>query len=333
MTKYPDTITINGVAQPRNAANLHAASFEAYQSNNALLGRSLAHEARELERDAETFILALGDPQRATRAQVEAERQIQAPFLNITAGDPPKRKSTYKPQIGAAPWHCDLAAFDPTSLDVRDKHGKIICRLPGVLPLDYAHGAMIEALPDLMAALQGLMEWGRVHTGPLMPNSPHALLVAAQAALQKAGREQVTLAPYLSLDPHRPFVPDPVLERVTDPQILRRINNECRIVLDVARHAVARGLWLWVDYDDGEKRAWTQDLNTIRNRLHACDEETLMLATRGEDGKFKRAGAFFLVYGNAPDGTEVLSDWSVNEDTEALDALVQPLLRQLEREG
>lgn len=38
----------------------------------------------------------------------------------------------------------------------------------------------------LLVALQGLLDWGREHTSPRDPNSPHALLVAAQDAIDKA---------------------------------------------------------------------------------------------------------------------------------------------------
>jgi hypothetical protein len=40
--------------------------------------------------------------------------------------------------------------------------------------------------PDLLTALQALLAWGREHTSPRDPNSPHALLVAAQEAIAKA---------------------------------------------------------------------------------------------------------------------------------------------------
>ncbi len=45
---------------------------------------------------------------------------------------------------------------------------------------------LIAAAPDLLAALQALTDWGRDHTSPKDPNSPHALLVAARAAIAQA---------------------------------------------------------------------------------------------------------------------------------------------------
>jgi hypothetical protein len=44
----------------------------------------------------------------------------------------------------------------------------------------------IAAEPDLLAALIALTDWAREHTGPLDTSSPHALLVAARAAIAKA---------------------------------------------------------------------------------------------------------------------------------------------------
>jgi hypothetical protein len=45
---------------------------------------------------------------------------------------------------------------------------------------------LMAAAPELLAALQALTDWGRDHTSPKDPNSPHALLVAASAAIARA---------------------------------------------------------------------------------------------------------------------------------------------------
>ena len=148
----------------------------------------------------------------------------------------------------------------------------------------------------------------------------------------KSEDAQQTALPYLSLDPNWPFVPDAILNSVTNQTVLRRINNECRIALEIARHAVARGLWLFVNYGEGDKPKWTQDLNVIRNSLQACDEEWLQLAKFGEDGKMTRAGWFFLVYGNADNGSEVVSDYGITEHTKVLYKLVNPLIALLEQQ-
>jgi hypothetical protein len=44
----------------------------------------------------------------------------------------------------------------------------------------------VNSHKDLVIALERLTEWGREHTSPRDKNSPHALLVAAVAALEKA---------------------------------------------------------------------------------------------------------------------------------------------------
>ena len=50
---------------------------------------------------------------------------------------------------------------------------------------------LFAAAPDLLGALQSLTEWGRTHTSPLDPNSPHDLLIAAMEAISKATGETV----------------------------------------------------------------------------------------------------------------------------------------------
>jgi hypothetical protein len=50
-----------------------------------------------------------------------------------------------------------------------------------------ANARLIAAAPELAQALKALTKWGRDTTSPRDPNSPHALLVAAVDALQKAG--------------------------------------------------------------------------------------------------------------------------------------------------
>ena len=49
-----------------------------------------------------------------------------------------------------------------------------------------ANAHLIASAPDLLAALEALLDWGREHTSPTQPNSPHNLLVAACAAIAKA---------------------------------------------------------------------------------------------------------------------------------------------------
>jgi hypothetical protein len=49
-----------------------------------------------------------------------------------------------------------------------------------------------DAAPDLLAALQALLDWGREHTSPRDPNSPHTLLIDAVRAIDKATTEDRT---------------------------------------------------------------------------------------------------------------------------------------------
>ena len=49
-----------------------------------------------------------------------------------------------------------------------------------------ANALLIAAAPELFAALRALTDWGREFTSPTDANSPHALLVAACAAIARA---------------------------------------------------------------------------------------------------------------------------------------------------
>lgn len=45
--------------------------------------------------------------------------------------------------------------------------------------------AELPSYSDLMDALSALLDWGRENTSPIDSNTPHALLLVADAALQK----------------------------------------------------------------------------------------------------------------------------------------------------
>jgi hypothetical protein len=71
-----------------------------------------------------------------------------------------------------------------TDRRIRDKNDGVIATLG---PVDQdGNGALIEAAPRLLAALEALTEWAREHTSPRDENSPHALLIEAVAAISQA---------------------------------------------------------------------------------------------------------------------------------------------------
>lgn len=49
-----------------------------------------------------------------------------------------------------------------------------------------ANVRLAAAAPELLASLRALVDWARQHTSPVQPNSPHALLVQAWKALDRA---------------------------------------------------------------------------------------------------------------------------------------------------
>lgn len=57
---------------------------------------------------------------------------------------------------------------------------------------------LMGAAPELSDALHALLDWGREHTRPRDPNSPHLLLIAAAAALRKAGTTEEPVTPQVT---------------------------------------------------------------------------------------------------------------------------------------
>ena len=65
--------------------------------------------------------------------------------------------------------------------------GKPVCKADDAVRIEArANATIIAAAPDLLAALRALTDWGREFTSPTDANSPHALLVAACAAIARA---------------------------------------------------------------------------------------------------------------------------------------------------
>lgn len=71
---------------------------------------------------------------------------------------------------------------------VYSKGGTVPLRIANIEdgPNVEANAKLVAAAPDLLKALKDLLEWGRDHTSPIDPNSPHQLLVQACNAVIKA---------------------------------------------------------------------------------------------------------------------------------------------------
>lgn len=88
---------------------------------------------------------------------------------------------------------CGQDIWIDTPIDCPTKRRDDICRIAHGSPEQrakrIARANKIAAAPELFEALEGLLEWGRNHTSPIDPNSPHELLVAAHHAIAKAKGE------------------------------------------------------------------------------------------------------------------------------------------------
>jgi hypothetical protein len=92
------------------------------------------------------------------------------------------------------------------------------------------------------------------------------------------------------------------------------IDREKNAAVVLVRKALAAGYT--VSVFDGEEYSVkrSSDLVEIKRELHATDEEWLTF--RRADGS--RVGTAFLVYGNAPDGSELVCDHTDNAEMQAL---------------
>lgn len=101
---------------------------------------------------------------------------------------------------------------------------------------------------------------------------------------------------------------------------LRKTNpGEARAASLLIRAALAAGFGLRIPaHDGGPANLWPQSpnaaLTAFRDCLAACDEQRLQVL----DAQGERVGTFFLVWGNAPDGSELLADYSDNPECAAL---------------
>ena len=94
-------------------------------------------------------------------------------------------------------------------------------------------------------------------------------------------------------------------------QTAKRFAAEQRVVRRIVTHAIESGLSVSVNNggDDDEIKNSVSVFDVL-NETCVCDEETLTF--RDADGKF--VGSVCLVYGNADDGSEVVSDYSTSLD-------------------
>lgn len=98
-----------------------------------------------------------------------------------TAHTPGPWAVNYSPADGFSVWH------DPRQHGDMKRGAVIIAADLRAKPETEANARLIAAAPDLLAALRDLLEWGRDNTSPRDDNSPHNLLIAAAAAIAKAG--------------------------------------------------------------------------------------------------------------------------------------------------
>jgi hypothetical protein len=110
------------------------------------------------------------------------------------------------------------------------------------------------------------------------------------------------------------------------PCVQKRITCEKAIARAIAREAIKRGYVVSVYNGENFEIEFSRKVNAIVAALHTTDEEWLKIAEPIDGGKYRRIGAFYLVYGNS--GYDVVSDYSwvetdsrnTREIMEALDA-------------
>lgn len=100
-------------------------------------------------------------------------------LINRKADEKPPAEPTVTP----GPWYvAEKAMWQAQVRFIRTSEDK-----SGVVGLTNDRDAsLVSAAREMFEALEALLEWGREHTSPLQPNSPHELLVAAHHAIAKA---------------------------------------------------------------------------------------------------------------------------------------------------
>lgn len=104
--------------------------------------------------------------------------------------------------------------------------------------------------------------------------------------------------------------------------------GEARAASLLIRASLAAGFGLRIPpQDGGPSNLWPQSpnaaLTAFRDCLAACDEQRVQVL----DAEGERVGTFFLVWGNARDGSELLADWS---DNDICDSIYQEVSRLLD---
>lgn len=106
---------------------------------------------------------------------------MTSPYIEEAA-----RRAAAVPSHTPGPWSYDRTNGLVTANEVRDWPAKATVSVPVAQTYRAANARLIASAPDLLAALQGLCDWGREHTSPRDANSPHTLLIAGMAAIAKA---------------------------------------------------------------------------------------------------------------------------------------------------
>lgn len=98
--------------------------------------------------------------------------------------------ATYTP----GPWFVCHGPTGVIRVGARDSHPSHpefnLCDLSEQSKEAEGNARLIAFAPEILEALQALLDWGRDHTSPRDANSPHQLLIKAAEAIAKAtGKE------------------------------------------------------------------------------------------------------------------------------------------------